>query len=324
MPKPPNYIEVENNLVKFNNQAVGKREFKKGWIVPSMSPIRIPVKPGRRFDDLCEVRIIPKTGCFVIEVVYEVVQNELFCSLNPQLSAAIDIGLDNLATIVFNHPAIQPIAVNGKPLKSVNQFYNKQVAKYRGFIKVGSSRRIANIVRNRHNFVESYLHQATKMIVDEMVRLGVTQVSIGKNEQWKTRLNLGKRTNQNFTQIPHARFIEMLTYKLERVGITVVVGEESYTSRASFIDWDIIPSFDRNTKVKHTFSGKPVARATYVSASGLKIHADVNAAFNIGRKCNPKAFDCLKSILRDRGCLVVHPRRITPLFRRVRAKTGVA
>ncbi|BAY41664.1 hypothetical protein NIES2111_60600 (plasmid) [Nostoc sp. NIES-2111] len=323
-PKPPNYIDGEYNIIKFNNQAVGKREFGKGWIVPSMSPIRIPVKPGLRFDDLCEVRIIPKTGCFVIEVVYEVLQSAFFCSLNPQLAAAIDIGLDNLATIVFNDPTIQPIAVNGKPLKSVNQFYNKQVAKYRGFIKVGSSRRIANIVRNRNNFVDSYLHQATKMIVDEMVRLGVTHVSIGKNDQWKTHLNLGKRTNQNFTQIPHARFIEMLTYKLERVGITVAIGEESYTSRASFIDWDIIPTFDRNTKVKHRFSGRRVARATYVSASGLKIHADINGAFNIGRKCNPKGFDCLKSILRDRGCLVVHPRRITPLFRRVRAQSGVA
>ncbi|BAZ50769.1 hypothetical protein NIES4103_33860 [Nostoc sp. NIES-4103] len=313
-PKPPNYIKGENNLIKFNNQAVGKGEFKKGWIVPSMSPIKIPVKPGLKFEDLCEVRIIPKTGCFVIEVVYSVAEHgEFFCSLNPQLAAAIDIGLDNLATIVFNEPTIRPIAVNGKPLKSVNQFYNKQVAKYRGFIKVGSSRRIANIVRNRNNFVDSYLHQSTKMIVDEFLRLGVTHVSIGKNQQWKTHLNLGKRTNQNFIHIPHARFIEMLIYKLYRVGITVVVGEESYTSKASFIDWDIIPTFDRNTKIKHTFSGLRVARATYVSAYGFKIHADVNGAFNIGRKCNPDGFDCLKSILRDRGCLVVHPRRITPL-----------
>ncbi|MCW5318683.1 IS200/IS605 family element transposase accessory protein TnpB [Nostoc sp. KVJ3] len=323
-PKPPGYVD-EKNLVKFNNQAIAKREFNNGWVVPSKSPIRIPVKPGLRFDDLCEVRIIPKTGCFVIEVVYELAENShLFCSLNPQLAAAIDIGLDNLATIVFNDPTIQPIAVNGKPLKSVNQFYNKQIAKYRGFIKVGTSRRIANIVRNRHNFVDSYLHQSTKMIVDEFLRLGVTHVSIGKNEQWKTHLNLGKRTNQSFTQIPHAKFIEMLTYKLQRVGITVVVNEESYTSRASFIDWDNIPTFDPSTKINHTFSGRRVKRAWYVSKDGLKIHADVNGAFNIGRKSNPKGFDCLNSHLRDRGCLVVHPRRITPLFRRERAKNGVA
>ena len=325
-PKPPNYVD-EKNLVKFNNQAISKKEFSKGSIVPSMSPIRIPVKPGLKFEDLCEVRILPKTGCFVIEIVYQIPEpSEFFCSLNPRLNAAIDIGLDNLATIVFNSPAIQPIILNGKPLKSVNQFYNKQIAKFRGFLpnNRGRSRRIASIVHNRNHFVDSYIHQATKMIVDEFVSVGVTHVSIGKNEQWKTHLNLGKRTNQNFTQIPHAIFIEILTYKLERVGITVKVAEESYTSKASAIDWDIIPTYQPNNVSSHVFSGKRVKRAWYVSQDGLKIHADVNAALNIGRKSNPEGFDILKSILRDRGCLVVHPRRITPLFKRVHAESRVA
>ncbi|MEN2383710.1 MAG: IS200/IS605 family accessory protein TnpB-related protein [Gloeotrichia echinulata GP01] len=147
---------------------------------------------------------------------------------------------------------------------------------------------------------------------------------IGKNEQWKTRLNLGKRTNQSFTQIPHAKFIEILTYKLERVGITVKVGEESYTSLASFIDWDNIPIYKPNNFVRYVFNGRRVERAWYISKNGLKIHADVNAGYNIGRKSNPEGFDCLQSILRDRGCLVVHPRRITPLFKRVHAESRVA
>jgi putative transposase len=268
-----------------------------------------------------------KRDASICEVVYEIPPNsQFFSSLNPELNAAIDIGLDNLATIVFNDIAIQPIIINGKPLKSANQFYNKQVAKFRGFRSLGkgNSRRIAALVNNRNQFVSSYLHQSTKMIVDEFVSLGVTHVSIGKNEQWKTRLNLGKRTNQNFTQIPHAIFIEMLTYKLERVGITVKVAEESYTSKASAIDWDIIPTYEPNNKVKHIFSGRRVKRAWYVSKDGLKIHADVNGALNIGRKSNPEGFDTLKSILRDRGCLVVHPRRITPLFKRVHAEGRVA
>ncbi|WP_272819331.1 RNA-guided endonuclease InsQ/TnpB family protein [Scytonema hofmannii] len=309
-PKPPSYID-EKNLVKFNYQAIGKKEFKGGYIVPSMSPIRIPVRPGLKFSDLCEVRIVPLTGCFVIEVVYDVPDNpEFFCSLNPELAASIDLGLDNLATIVFSDPTIQPIAVNGKPLKSANQFYNKQVAKFRGFLAIGqrTSRRIQNIVRNRNNFVESYLHSSTKMIVDEMVKQGVRLVAIGKNEQWKTSLNIGKRNNQAFNSVPHAKFIEMLTYKLEKVGITVKVGEESYTSKSSLIDWDIIPTFDPNNKVKHKFSGKRVQRAWYVSKDGLRIHADVNGAFNIARKVIPNSFNCLQEIVeRDRGCLVVHP-----------------
>lgn len=96
-----------------------------------MSPIKIPVKPGLKFEQLCEVRIVPKIACFVIEIVYEIPEHpDFFCSLNPELAASIDIGLDNLATIVFTDPTIQPIAVNGKPLKSVNQFYNKQIARF--------------------------------------------------------------------------------------------------------------------------------------------------------------------------------------------------
>jgi IS605 OrfB family transposase len=325
-PKIPNYVEGRN-LVKFNIQAIGKREFNKGRIVPSMSPIQLPVKQGLKFEDLCEVKIVPKTGCFVIEVVYEEPDNsQFFCSLNPELAAAIDIGLDNLATIVFNDPRIQPIAVNGKPLKSVNQFYNKQVAKYKGFIKTGTSQRIQNLVRNRNNFVDSYLHQCTRMICNEFLALGVTQVAIGKNNQWKTNINLGKKTNQKFVQVPHAKFIEILTYKLEAVGIKVVVGEESYTSKSSFLDWDTIPTYTPDRKQKPVFSGRRVKRSWYTASDGSEIHADVNGAFNIGRKVISMSFDCLKSIVqRDRGCLVVHPlakragnarRRITPVFPR--------
>jgi putative transposase len=341
-PKEPGYIHNRNNLVKFNYQAVGKVEFKKGFIVPSMSPIKIPVKPGLKFAELSEVRIIPKTGCFVVEIVYSVAEKQgLFCSLNPNLAAAIDIGLDNLATIVFSDPTIRPIILNGKPIKSENQFYNKQMAKFRGFLplNIATSTRIQNIVRNRNNFVDNYLHQSAKLIVDELVKLGVTEVAIGKNEQWKTKLNLSQRVNQHFTLIPHAGFIEILTYKLEKVGIIVKVGEESYTSKASLIDWDTIPTFDLNNHVnlatgenprgkvhrKHEFSGKRIKRALYVSKDGFKIHADVNGAFNIGRKVIPNLFDCLQSMIsRDRGCLVVHPRRITPLFCRVNDKNGVA
>lgn len=316
-PKVPGYIE-NRNLVKFNHQAIGKREFKKGKIAPSMSPIQIPVKQGIRFEAISEVRIVPKTGCYIIEVVYDQPDtSRFFCSLNPDLAAAIDIGLDNLATIVFNEPSIQPIVVNGKPLKSVNQFYNKQIAKYRGFIKKGTSQRIQNIVRNRNNFVNSYLHQCTRKIVSELLSLGVTHVAIGKNEKWKTGIKLGRKTNQKFVQVPHAKFIEILTYKLEAVGIKVTVGEESYTSKASFLDWDNIPTYTPSQKKKPQFSGDRVKRSWYKAADGSKIHADVNGAFNIGRKVISKSFDHLKSIVQgDRGCLVVHPRRITPVFPR--------
>lgn len=317
-PKHPGFA-LEYNLIKFNNQAISKTAFRKGFIQPSMSLIKIPVKPGLKFENLCEVRIVPKVGGFVIEVVYEL-EEEIKYECNNK-AAAIDIGLDNLATIAFSDNT-QPLVINGKPLKSENQFYNKQIAKYRGLLKSSNqytSKRIQNIVRNRNQFVESYLHQVSKLLVKELLKEGVSHVSIGKNEQWKTKLKLGKKTNQKFTQIPHARFIQMLTSKLEEVGIKVKVAEESYTSKASAFDWDNIPTFNPNNKIKYKFSGKRVSRSWYKTKDGILIHADVNGAFNIGRKCNPELFT-----ERDRGCLVVHPRRITPLFRRVFVKRVVA
>ncbi len=316
-PKEPNYItpgDKGRNLVKFNKQAVGKREFSKGFIVPSMSPILIPVKPGLALEDLVEVRIVPKTAAFVVEVFYEIPEHsEFFCSLNPELAASIDIGLDNLATITFNAPSIQPLSVNGKPLKSANQWMNKEVARLRRQLGFGTSRRVQNVIRNRNNFIHTYLHQATRLIVNELLGLGVTQVAIGKNEQWKSKINIGKRNNQSFVQIPHAKFMAMLTSKLEAVGIKVTVGEESYTSKASFLDWDNIPIYTPNNFESRKFSGQRVRTKEYRAHNGAKIHADVNGSFNIGRKVIPNCFDCLKSIVeRNRGCVVAHPRRISP------------
>lgn len=314
-PKPPGYAE-KFNLVKYNSQAISSKEFKKGVLSLSKTSIKIPLKSNIKPDDLCEIRIVPRTGCFVIEVVYEQA-NKTF-KQNTNVSAAIDLGLDNLATVVFSSHK-QPIVINGKPLKSANKFYNKHVARYKGLLKDNhrTSKRIQNIVRNRNNFVSSFLHQASRLLVQELTSLGVVKVSIGKNEQWKTRVNLGRKNNQSFVQIPHAKFIEILTYKLEQVGITVLLTEESYTSKASYLDWDIIPTYQKG-QAKPKFSGRRISRSWYKAKGKKIIHADVNGAYNIGRKSNPEGF------LRDMGCLVVHPRRITPAFKRVHAQPGVA
>lgn len=316
-PKEPRYVdpgEKGRNIVKFNKQAIGKREFFQGFIVPSMSPVRIPVKPDLELENLVEVRIVPKTATYVIEIVYEIPEpSEFFCSLNRDLAAAIDIGLDNLATITFNDPAIQPVAVNGKPLKAANQWMNKEVARCRSKLGFGTSHRLQNIFRNRNNFVHTYLHACTRLIVTELLAVGVTKVAIGKNEQWKSKINIGRRNNQSFVNVPHAKFIAMLTSKLEAVGILVTVGEESYTSKASFLDWDNIPTFTPGSKNFHKFSGQRVKTKEYRAQDGTKIHADVNGSFNIGRKVIPNSFDSLKLIVeRNRGCVVAHPRRISP------------
>lgn len=320
-PKMPGYIDSDGrNLIKFNNQAIGKTALKKGFIAPSMSPIFIPVKPGLTRADIIEVRLVPKVGCYVVEVVYDNGVDD-WKLVNRGLSATIDIGIDNLATIVFSDPTIQPIAVNGKPLKAQNQWFNKEVARLRSAIGLGSSRKIQNIIKNRNNFVHSYLHQATAQITAELNDIGVTHVAIGKNPRWKKEVNMGTKNNQQFVLIPHAKFISMLTRKLEKIGITVKEGEESYTSKASFLDWDEIPTWQPGKTNTWSFSGKRVATKKYRSQDGTVIHADVNGAFNIGRKVIPNSFDSLELIVkRNSGCVVAHPRRVNISFKMTKLK----
>jgi putative transposase len=311
-PKPPGCIDGLN-LVKFNTQAISKTAWKKGLIQPSMSPLSIPVKPGLTFDQLVEVRIIPKTGCFNVEVVYDD-GLEHPATQTEGIGAAIDLGLDNLAMITFSDPTIQPIAINGKPLKSMNQWANKLNARYRALLPEGqdSSKRLEHIWRKRNNRVKDYLHQSTKRIVDELVALNVVCVGIGKNEGWKDSINIGRKNNQKFVTIPHAQFIDMLTRKLKAVGIAVKVGEESYTSRASYLDWDIIPTYQSGNAEKPMFSGRRVKTKSYRSGDGSLLNADVNGSGNIGRKVIPNYFgEVLRAIIeRDRGSVVAFPRRV--------------
>jgi putative transposase len=162
------------------------------------------------------------------------------------------------------------------------------------------------------------MHTVSKRIVDLLVKEGIGVLVIGKNDGWKQEANMGKRTNQNFVQIPHARFIAMLTYKAELVGVTVKITEESYTSKASLLDLDPLPVHDSNNgNEKHQFSGKRIKRGLYRASDGRKINADCNGSGNIIRKVAPDAFQQAKGVEDGKGVLaslVVHPVRfvVTP------------
>ena len=127
-------------------------------------------------------------------------------------------------------------------------------------------------------------------IIELLVSEGIGTLVIGKNLLWKQEIELGRVNNQHFVQIPHARLIEMLTYKAELAGITVKLQEESYTSKASFLDLDPLPVYDPKREDKPTFSGKRETRGLYRAKSGRRIQADVNGAYNIGRKAFPNSF----------------------------------
>ncbi|ABA24785.1 Transposase, IS891/IS1136/IS1341 (plasmid) [Trichormus variabilis ATCC 29413] len=301
-PKLPKYKNKEKgrNIVIYELGAISKPLLKQGVIKLSQTEIQFLTKAS----NIQQVRLIPQCGQYVVEVVY--LQDATPQQLNPDWVAGIDIGLDNLAALTSNKPGFKPVLVNGRPLKAINQQYNKAKARLQSQLKgnAKTSRRIQALTCKRNNRIDNYLHNASRWIINHLASAGIGTLVIGKNDQWKQEINLGTTTNQNFVSIPHARFIEQLKYKAELVAMTVLINEESYTSASSFLDLDPIPVYQEG--VKHSFSGKRIKRAWYQCANGRFIHADINASLNITRKVVPAAFS-----LGIAG-IAVCPSRITP------------
>ena len=306
LPKYKHKTEGRNILV-YTIQAIRGPGLKQGLVRPSMLPIEVHTQQT----DIDQVRIVPRKGFYVIEVVYrkEVKRAEA----NPAWYAGIDIGMNNLVALTSNKPAFQAVVVNGRPVKSVNQFYNKRRANLQMQIgHTGTTKRMEHLTNKRNRRIDHYLHAASRKVVDLLVQEQIGTLVIGKNDGWKQEIELGKRTNQNFVQIPHARFIQMLTYKAELAGITVLITEESYTSQASFLDRDPLPVRRPDDNSKYTFSGKRVKRGLYRSSNGRYINADINGAYNIIRKVAPDAFTAegVEDGKRAATPLVVHPVRV--------------
>ena len=281
--KLPKYLDKINGryIAIFPKQAVGLREFKKsGMLHLSQTEINVKTKLTE-FNTLKEVRINPRDNHYVVEVVYEVKEKTRKPNNNI---AAIDLGLNNLSTITFNNGNI-PLVINGRPIKSINQYYNKQKAYYQSRLKGNkrTSKRMQRLTDKRNNKVTDYLHKASRVLVNQLVSREITTLVIGKNPNMKQDINIGKVNNQNFVQLPIMRFADMVKYKCELEGINVVFNEESYTSKCSFIDGEQI--------CKHeTYMGRRIKRGLFVSKDGRKINADVNGSYNIMRKAIPNVF----------------------------------
>lgn len=234
-PKLPNYKHKTKgrNIITYNYQAVSKKALKLGRIQPSGTNLSIPTKQTL----VDEVRIIPKGNSYVLEVVYEVEESEPLAQEHSRI-AGIDIGIDNLACVTSNVVNFQPFIVCGKALKSANRYYNKTKARLQSLLSKHqhTSNRIQRLTTKRNSKVDHYFHTASRYIVNRLLKNQITMLVIGKNNNWKQRVNLGRRTNQKFTAIPHATFINQLIYKCQLVGIKVVTVGEAYTSKCSFLD----------------------------------------------------------------------------------------
>jgi putative transposase len=299
-PKLPGYKNKQHgrNLLVYTIQALSVPALRQGLICPSMLGITVRTKQ----QSIQQVRIIPRHGFYVVEVIYA--RDPQPAAGDPTLHAGVDIGLNNLATITADKAGFVPRIVNGRPVKSINQFYNKRRAELQSCLgTVGTSTRLQRITVKRTRCIDHYLHTASRRIVDLLVAEGIGTLCIGKHPTWKQEANMGRRNNQNFVSVPHARFVEMLTYKSELVGIRMLVTEESYTSKASFLDAVPLPVYGA-AKPAPIFSGKRVKRGLYRAANGRHINADVNGSYNIMCKVAPDAF-----AQGSRGC-VVHPMRL--------------
>ncbi|MCP1125420.1 transposase [Bacillus sp. 3103sda1] len=291
-PRIPNYIKLSRREVVFTNQ-VCKLQGK--YIRFPKTSIKLNI--GKLFGEieiLKEVRVSPAYGKFKVEIVTQ--QSEpppKHIDNNRYMS--IDLGVNNIATIATNTGAT-PVLVKGNVIKSINQYYNKQKAHLLGILRHGkepkegphTSKRLERLHEKRFLKIKDLFHKMSYHIVQFAIQHEISTIMIGKNTSWKQNSDMGKQQNQSFCHIPHNLLIEMIHYKAKRQGMMVQVVEESYTSKASFLDNDAIPTYDEEDIP--VFSGKRIKRGLYRMKENKLLNADVNGAYNILKKVVPKAF----------------------------------
>ena len=309
-PNIPKYAKKNSRKVAFFSNQTCKIKDNKYLRFPKTKYQLNIGKLGSIDGTLKQVRVVPYSNYFEIELVFELKEKRSnLKTKEPTNIMAIDLGIDNFATI-SNNIDNPPIIVKGKVLKSINQFYNKEKAHYYSILRQGknpkegqfTSKRLEKLDSKRHFKVKDFLHKVSFNIIKYANDWDIDTIVIGKNENWKDNIKLRKDVKLTFSTIPYSLFIELLTYKAEAKGIRVIIQEESYTSKASFLDNDEIPTYGK-IESKPTFSGKRIKRGLYKSASGEVLNADINGSLNIIRKAIPNAF---KNELWNRG-MVFYP-----------------
>jgi len=290
-PKLPRFkhkTEGRNIIVFTTQQAKHKGSF---ITFPRKSQL-LPV--NTKTDNLKQVRIIPRKGYYVLEVVYNVDDVDLVEDNGNY--ASIDLGINNLCTVTSN--VTKSMIINGKPLKSINKKYNKDKAQIQSKLEKNNhkkwSKRLSILSRKRSNRVNNYLHKTSRSVITFCESNDISRLAIGYNKNWKQNLNMGKRNNQTFQDIPFDRLVQMIVYKANEVGIKVTTINEAYTSKCSALDLETIEYHD-------SYMGNRSKRGLFKTAAGLNLNADVNGSLNIGRKVFGDEF-----VPSDRG-LVVNP-----------------
>ena len=270
---------------------------------------KIQIKIPKVLEDkkIKEIRIIPKFNArfFEIQYTYEIQEEDI--KLNTNNALAIDLGVNNLCTCVTNTG--KSFIVDGRKLKSINQFFNKQNARLRSIKDkqniIRQTKQQFLISKKRKNRINDYINKTCRYIINYCLSYDIGTLVIGYNQSFQCKTNLGKRNNQIFTQLPFGRIREKLEYLCKRYNINYILQEESYTSKASFFDNDDLPIYNMDNPQTYEFSGKRVKRGLYQTKDGYLFNADCNGALNILRKSSVVDL----SILYGRGALDT-PKRI--------------
>lgn len=284
-PKIPKYKKKNGRyILELTNM---QTHIKDGYLYFAWKPlklfnnmIRTNVK-GR----LLQTRFVPKNNCYILEIVYELNIPDIEDKESKNI-CSIDLGINNFVTIVNNIGSI-PIVINGREIKSYNQYWNKQISKYKSILKKINnkdwSNRLDRLTLKRYNKLNNFLHKASKQVIEYCRCLDIDTIIIGKNDGWKQNSKLNKKINQGFVQLPYNDFINMVEYKAENIGVKVILTEESYTSGTSFLDEElpIKENYNKSRRIK---------RGLFRSNSGKLINSDVNGAYQIMKKVFPKVF----------------------------------
>lgn len=289
----PKYLDKVKGrqVVIYNRQSLSNKFLKQNIIKLPKSDIQFKIQ----HNNVNLVRIVPRNNYILLEVIYEIEEQNLKFDNHRYMS--IDLGIDNLCTCTSN--VTKSFIVNGKPVKSINQFYNKQKSKFQSELELKNHKKYSNrlyrLSLKRNNKIKDYFHKVSRYIVNQLVEQSINTLIIGKNNGWKQETKLGKKNNQKFVSIPFEMLINMLKYKCKRYGINCILQEESYTSKASFFDNDFIYTYKSESKEQHyIFSGKRVNRGLYKSKNIL-INSDINGSLNILRKYLNVACDVIIS-----------------------------
>ena len=287
-PKMPKYLPKENGRYECG---LDNNKFKivDDYIYFCWKPLKVmnntfitKIPEGSK---LIQLRFVPRNEEYVMEVVYEIDVPDI--EDKSERIAAIDLGIDNLMTVTTNC-GIKPIVINGKPLKSINQYYNKKIAEMQSDLKKRYDKDYSNEMRRftikRNNKVDDYIQKSTKMVVDFCKENNIDTLICGYNTGWKQESDMSKKVNQKFVSIPYLSIVQRLDYKCENEGILFKTTDESYTSGTSFLDGEkpIKENYDKSRRVH---------RGLFITKEGEKINADVNGSYQIMKKVFSNVFD---------------------------------